>query len=91
MGERTVGDVVMAANDGSPPVVTWVIMTFLLAMGLTQTFRPQLLWRMNRSLQRPFVQNADASEPNRAGYALQRAIGVFFLGMWGYMLFVVLT
>lgn len=55
------------------------IMCLMLAMGLLQVVRPQLLWGMNRRLQRGWVKDPDATEPTGKGYAMQRAVGVVFL------------
>nr|WP_241692112.1 MULTISPECIES: DUF6199 family natural product biosynthesis protein [Streptomyces] len=41
--------------------------------------RPQLLWRLNRPLQKPFVKDYDATEPTRAGYTMTRVVGVVVL------------
>lgn len=40
-----------ASDDGSSPVFI-PILCGLLVMGLIQVVRPQLLWKMNRNLQR---------------------------------------
>ncbi|MFJ2744204.1 DUF6199 family natural product biosynthesis protein [Streptomyces sp. NPDC087440] len=92
MRRQTALDVTLAAaKDGPPTAMTWVIMAFLLVMGLVQVIRPQLLWRMNRGLQRGYVKDVDATEPTRKGYALQRVVGVIFLGVLGWMFVSALT
>ncbi|WP_327292948.1 DUF6199 family natural product biosynthesis protein [Streptomyces sp. NBC_01198] len=55
------------------------VMCLFLAVGLVQVVRPQLLWGMNRHLQRGWVKDPDATEPTRRGYAFQRAFGLVFL------------
>ncbi|QGV82365.1 hypothetical protein EIZ62_31980 [Streptomyces ficellus] len=55
-------------------------------MGLVQVIRPQLLWKMNRSLQRGWVKNPDATEPTRKGYTMDRAIGVLVVAFVIWML-----
>ncbi|MFJ8871757.1 DUF6199 family natural product biosynthesis protein, partial [Streptomyces sp. NPDC102473] len=42
--------------------MTIVILCLFVMMGLVQVIRPQLLWKMNRPLQAPFVKNYDATE-----------------------------
>lgn len=59
--------------------MTIVILCLFVVMGLVQVIRPQLLWKMNRPLQAPFVKNYDATEPTSAGYAMTRAVGAVFL------------
>ncbi|WP_320777010.1 DUF6199 family natural product biosynthesis protein [Streptomyces sp. CRN 30] len=56
-------------------------------MGLIQVVRPQLLWQLNRPLQRPFVKDYDATEPSPAGYLMMRVTGVIFLAVVTYMFF----
>ncbi|SDJ45782.1 hypothetical protein SAMN05421806_101492 [Streptomyces indicus] len=63
-----------------------VFLCLFIAMGLCLVVRPQLLWKLNRPLQRPFVRDYDATEPTPAGYAIQRVVGVLFLGMAVWML-----
>ncbi|WP_331728798.1 DUF6199 family natural product biosynthesis protein (plasmid) [Streptomyces sp. NBC_00028] len=63
-----------------------VLLCVFIAIGLVQVFRPQLLWKANRPLQRPFVKDFDATEPTKAGYAMSRFIGVLFLAMATWML-----
>ncbi|MEU6854566.1 DUF6199 family natural product biosynthesis protein [Actinacidiphila alni] len=58
-----------------------VILCLMLAMGLVQVVRPQLLWHMNRRLQRGWVKDPDGTEPTRKGYAVQRVTGVVFLAV----------
>lgn len=54
-------------------------MCLVFAMGLVQIIRPQLLWAVNRRLQRGWVRDPDATEPTRRGYTRQRVVGVLFL------------
>lgn len=78
--------VIQAASDGdSSPVLIPVLCLFLI-MGLVQVIRPQLLWRMNRNLQRGWVKDPDATEPTGKGYAMTRATGVVVLGFVTWML-----
>ncbi|WP_219819121.1 DUF6199 family natural product biosynthesis protein, partial [Streptomyces sp. SM9] len=49
-----------------------VLLSLFVAMALVQVVRPQLLWRLNRPLQKPFVKDYDATEPTRAGYTMTR-------------------
>ncbi|MEU9917774.1 DUF6199 family natural product biosynthesis protein [Streptomyces sp. NPDC051001] len=63
-----------------------VVLCFFMVMGLIQVFRPQLLWKANRPLQRPFVKDYDATEPTKAGYTMSRVVGVLFLAMATWML-----
>jgi hypothetical protein len=58
-----------------------VIACAVIAVGLLQLLRPQLLWGMNRHLQRGWVKDPDATEPTRRGYATQRVVGVAFIGV----------
>lgn len=55
-------------------------------MGLVQVIRPQLLWKLNRNLQRGWGNDPDATEPTAKGYALQRVTGVLFLAVATWML-----
>ncbi|MCX4704349.1 DUF6199 family natural product biosynthesis protein [Streptomyces sp. NBC_01373] len=55
-------------------------------LGLVQVFKPQLLWRANRPLQRPFVKDYDATEPTGTGYLMMRVTGVIFLTVVVWML-----
>jgi hypothetical protein len=57
------------------PFMSVVFLCLFIVMALVQVVRPQLLWKMNRPLQKPFVKDYDASEPSRAGYGMQRAVG----------------
>ncbi|MFH8453895.1 DUF6199 family natural product biosynthesis protein [Streptomyces fungicidicus] len=66
-------------GDGGGPVFV-LVLCFLLIMGLLQVVRPQLLWKANRRLQRGWVKNPDATEPTSKGYAMNRVVGVIFLG-----------
>ncbi len=78
--------VLAAVRDGAPGAGTWFFLAFTLIMGLLQLVRPQLLWRMNRGLQRGYVKDVDATEPTRKGYAIQRVVGALFLAMFVYAL-----
>ncbi|MEV5514335.1 DUF6199 family natural product biosynthesis protein [Streptomyces flaveolus] len=76
-------DTVMKAasdSDGGSPVFV-LVLCFLLIMGIVQVVRPQLLWKANSRLQRGWVKNPDATEPTSKGYAMNRAVGVVFLGL----------
>ncbi|MEV7192501.1 DUF6199 family natural product biosynthesis protein [Streptomyces sp. NPDC093510] len=55
-------------------------------MGLVQVIRPQLLWKVNRSMQRGWVKNPDATEPTGKGYAMARATGALVLAFATWML-----
>ncbi|MEU1015694.1 DUF6199 family natural product biosynthesis protein [Streptomyces sp. NPDC005900] len=50
-----------------------------IVMAAVQVVKPQLLWRVNRPLQKPFVKDYDATEPTRAGYLMERAVGAVVL------------
>jgi hypothetical protein len=63
-----------------------VLLCVFIVMGLVQVFRPQLLWKVNRPLQRPFVKDYDATEPTKAGYTVARVGGVVFLVVATWML-----
>ncbi|MGW2208271.1 DUF6199 family natural product biosynthesis protein [Streptomyces sp. NPDC001781] len=63
-----------------------VLLCVFVVVGLIQVIRPQLLWRANRPLQRPFVKDYDATEPTRAGYAMARVVGGVFLIVAVWML-----
>ncbi|MFD8274753.1 DUF6199 family natural product biosynthesis protein [Streptomyces flaveolus] len=69
-----------SGSDGGSPVFV-LVLCFLLIMGIVQVVRPQLLWKANSRLQRGWVKNPDATEPTSKGYALNRAVGVVFLGL----------
>ncbi|MFE2052596.1 DUF6199 family natural product biosynthesis protein [Streptomyces sp. NPDC059459] len=56
-----------------------VILCLFIVMATVQVARPQLLWRLNRPLQKPFVKDYDATEPSPAGYTMQRAVGAAVL------------
>ncbi|NUV78311.1 DUF6199 family natural product biosynthesis protein [Streptomyces fungicidicus] len=56
-----------------------VLLSLFVAMALVQVVRPQLLWRLNRPLRKPFVKDYDATEPTRAGYTMTRVVGVVVL------------
>ncbi|MET7362070.1 DUF6199 family natural product biosynthesis protein [Streptomyces sp. NPDC005562] len=75
----------LAASGGNSAVLI-PILVFVLAMGLVQVVRPQLLWRMNRNLQRGWVKDPDATEPTGKGYAVQRVSGVLVLAFAAWML-----
>ncbi|WP_030783599.1 DUF6199 family natural product biosynthesis protein [Streptomyces sp. NRRL S-920] len=62
-----------------------------IVVAAVQVAKPRLLWRVNRPLQKPFVKDYDATEPNRAGYRLERAVGVVVLAGAVIMLVVELT
>ncbi|WP_223828639.1 DUF6199 family natural product biosynthesis protein [Streptomyces venezuelae] len=76
--------VVQAASDGNPAVVP--LLCLFMIMGLVQVVRPQLLWKVNKNLQRGWVKDPDATEPTAKGYAMERAIGVIFLAGVVWML-----
>lgn len=82
----THNSVVQAASDGGSNPVLIPLLCFFLIMGLIQVLRPQLLWKLNRNMQRGWVKNPDATEPTSKGYALQRVTGVLFLGFATWML-----
>lgn len=66
-----------------------MVIAFLCAfavIGVIQVLRPQLLWKMNRPLQRSFVKDYDATEPSAKGYLMMRVTGVVFLAAVGWML-----
>ncbi|MEU3506396.1 DUF6199 family natural product biosynthesis protein [Streptomyces longwoodensis] len=63
-----------------------VLLCVFIVMGLVQVVRPQLLWKANRPLQRPFVKDYDATEPTKAGYTVARVGGVVFLAVATWML-----
>ncbi|WP_234381476.1 DUF6199 family natural product biosynthesis protein [Streptomyces sp. NRRL S-1521] len=71
-------------DDGSPLSV--LILCLLLVAGVVQVVRPQLLWKANARLQRGWVKNPEATEPTSKGYAMNRAVGVIFLGLAIWML-----
>ncbi|WP_345940914.1 DUF6199 family natural product biosynthesis protein [Streptomyces sp. E2N166] len=72
-------------SDGSSPVFV-LVLCFFLVMGVIQVVRPQLLWKANARLQRCWVKNPEATEPTSKGYAMNRAVGVIFLGLVIWML-----
>jgi hypothetical protein len=72
-------------NNGGSPVFV-LVLCFFLIMGIVQVVRPQLLWKANSRLQRGWVKNPDATEPTSKGYAMNRAVGVIFLGVVIWML-----
>ncbi|GGT78344.1 MULTISPECIES: DUF6199 family natural product biosynthesis protein [Streptomyces] len=58
------------------------LLCILIAMGLVQVLRPQMLWRVNhRPLQQPFVKGYVAAEPTSAGYTTTRLTGAVFLAV----------
>lgn len=63
-----------------------VILCVMAVMGLVQVVRPDLLWKVNRPLQKPFVKNYDATEPSAKGYLLMRVTGVAFLAVVAWMI-----
>jgi hypothetical protein len=79
-------DAVMQAASGGGSPVFIPILCALLIMGLVQVVRPQLLWKMNRNLQRGWVKDPDATEPTSKGYAMQRVTGLLFLAIATWML-----
>ncbi|GAA1948342.1 hypothetical protein GCM10009837_87470 [Streptomyces durmitorensis] len=78
--------VIQAASDGDSSPVLIPLLCLFLIMGLVQVIRPQLLWRMNRNMQRGWVKDPDATEPTSKGYAMKRASGVLVLGFAIWML-----
>lgn len=76
---------VASDSGGSSPVFV-LVLCFFLIMGVVQVVRPQLLWKANSRLQRGWVKNPDATEPTSKGYAMNRAVGVIFLGFVIWML-----
>ncbi|MFE1029955.1 DUF6199 family natural product biosynthesis protein [Streptomyces sp. NPDC058818] len=72
-------------SDGGSPVLV-LVLCFFLVMGVVQVIRPQLLWKANARLQRGWVKDPDATEPTSKGYAMNRAVGVIFLGFVIWML-----
>ncbi|MET7638155.1 DUF6199 family natural product biosynthesis protein [Streptomyces sp. NPDC005438] len=77
----------VASASGAPSPVLLALLCVFLVVGLIQVIRPQLLWRLNRRLQRGWVKDPDATEPTRKAYAMQRATGVVFLAVVVWMLF----
>lgn len=67
-----------------------VFLCLFIAVGLLQTVKPQLLWRMNRPLQAPFVKDYKATEPSPAGYVMMRVVGGLVLAAALMMLVFVL-
>ncbi|MYR93635.1 MULTISPECIES: DUF6199 family natural product biosynthesis protein [unclassified Streptomyces] len=55
------------------------ILCLIIVMALVQVVKPQLLWKVNRPLQKPFVKDYDATEPTHAGYMMSRAVGAVVL------------
>ncbi|MFJ8195129.1 DUF6199 family natural product biosynthesis protein [Streptomyces sp. NPDC096094] len=72
-------------SDGGSPVFV-LVLCFFLVMGAIQVVRPQLLWKANARLQKGWVKNPQATEPTSKGYAMNRAVGVIFLGLVIWML-----
>ncbi|MEU7649256.1 DUF6199 family natural product biosynthesis protein [Streptomyces huasconensis] len=56
-------------------LLTTVFLCLFIAAGLVQVVKPQLLWKMNRPLQEPFVKDYKATEPSPAGYVMMRVVG----------------
>ncbi|MFI9769537.1 DUF6199 family natural product biosynthesis protein [Streptomyces sp. NPDC052415] len=75
-----------ATNSDGGGWVFVLILCFFLVMGLVQVVRPQLLWKANSRLQRGWVKNPEATEPTSKGYAMNRVVGVIFLGFVVWML-----
>ncbi|MFF3349648.1 DUF6199 family natural product biosynthesis protein [Streptomyces sp. NPDC002779] len=75
-----------APNDDGGSWVFVLVLCFFLVMGLIQVVRPQLLWKANSRLQRGWVKNPEATEPTSKGYAMNRVVGVIFLGFVIWML-----
>ncbi|MFJ9043297.1 DUF6199 family natural product biosynthesis protein [Streptomyces sp. NPDC102347] len=89
-GNRTFmshGAIVQAVSesDGGSPVFV-LLLCFFLVMGVVQVVRPQLLWKASSRLQRGWVRNPEATEPTSKGYAMNRVVGVIFLGFVMWML-----
>ncbi|MEU6394765.1 DUF6199 family natural product biosynthesis protein [Streptomyces sp. NPDC046939] len=63
----------------------YVLLGLFAVMGLIQLVKPQLPWRMNRPLQRPFVKDYEATEPTATGYTMMRITGALFLAMVAFM------
>ncbi|MGW7067229.1 DUF6199 family natural product biosynthesis protein [Streptomyces sp. NPDC054855] len=78
--------VIQAASDDASSSVLIPILCLFLIMGLVQVIRPQLLWRMNRNMQRGWVKDPDATEPTAKGYAMTRVSGVLVLAFVIWML-----
>ncbi|MFF1544398.1 DUF6199 family natural product biosynthesis protein [Streptomyces sp. NPDC058291] len=78
--------VMESASGGGGSAVLIPVMCAMLIMGLVQVIRPQLLWKVNRNLQRGWVKDPDATEPTGKGYAMQRVTGVLFLAVATWML-----
>ncbi|MGW5733258.1 MULTISPECIES: DUF6199 family natural product biosynthesis protein [Streptomyces] len=78
--------VFQAASDGGGSPVLIPFLCVFLVMGLVQVIRPQLLWKLNRSLQRGWVKDPDGTEPTSRGYAMTRVSGVLVLGFVTWML-----
>ncbi|QEV18018.1 DUF6199 family natural product biosynthesis protein [Streptomyces alboniger] len=62
-----------------------------IVVAAVQVVKPRLLWKANRPLQKPFVKDYEATEPNRSGYRIERAMGVLVLVGAVVMLVVELT
>ncbi|MFF1449897.1 DUF6199 family natural product biosynthesis protein [Streptomyces sp. NPDC058274] len=62
------------------------MLSAFLLIGLVQVVRPQLLWRADRLLQRPFVRDDEAMETTGKGYPVMRMAGAVFLGAAIWML-----
>ncbi|MFD6417169.1 DUF6199 family natural product biosynthesis protein [Streptomyces sp. NPDC060194] len=59
--------------------MTIAVLCLFIVLALVQVVNPKLLWQANRPLQKPFVKDYDATEPSRAGYMMNRAVGVVVL------------
>lgn len=55
-------------------------------MSLVQVIRPQLLWKVNRNMQRGRVKDPDGTEPPGRGYVMARVTGVLVLALVIWML-----
>ncbi|MEU6485753.1 DUF6199 family natural product biosynthesis protein [Streptomyces sp. NPDC046887] len=80
-----------AGSEGGTSPFFYAFLALFFVMGVVQVVRPQLLWRLNRPLQKPFVKDYDATEPNARGYAIQRVVGVVFLIVVGFLFVNALT
>ncbi|MFH8560881.1 DUF6199 family natural product biosynthesis protein [Streptomyces sp. NPDC017988] len=71
-------------------LLTIAFLCLFIAAGLVQTIKPQLLWKMNRPLQEPFVKDYKSTEPSPAGYVMMRVAGGIVLVVALTMLILVL-
>ncbi|MFK4066634.1 DUF6199 family natural product biosynthesis protein [Streptomyces sp. NPDC029674] len=67
-----------------------IFLCLFIAVGLVQVIKPQLLWRINRPLQAPFVKDYNATVPSPAGYVMMRVVGGLVLAAGLTMLVFVL-